>query len=229
MTTLSKIKLVAIDVDGVLLTDTYSPAIKSFVEKHGGVYTSELERLVWGSPHIAGGHNMSLACKLPWSAQKTIDKFFLHHAEYIKKHPIEIIAGAENFLGLLQDFNVRVTCYGGRTKAYIFDKYMPSLEKFFDEDNPYIDTNSIRPGLLEITKDIFKLDFNEVLFIDDINRMAEVSRYYRTGFIGTPVTKYQKEQMQDTGVKHLVPSVAEITRDMLTKIDSELASDNLWL
>ena len=39
MSIFNKIKLVAIDVDGVLLTDTYSPAIRSFVEQHGGVYT----------------------------------------------------------------------------------------------------------------------------------------------------------------------------------------------
>lgn len=46
MSIFNKIKLVAIDVDGVLLTDTYSPAIRSFVEQHGGVYTPELERQV---------------------------------------------------------------------------------------------------------------------------------------------------------------------------------------
>ncbi|HAT1685207.1 TPA: hypothetical protein I8Y21_006044 [Klebsiella oxytoca] len=228
MNTLNKIKLIAVDVDGVLLTDTYSPAIKSFVEKHGGIYTSELERLVWGSPHIAGGHNISLVCKLPWSAQKTIDEFFRHHARYIEKHPIEIVQGAADFLGLLQELNVRVTSYGGRTKEYIFDRYMPSLENYFDKDNPYIDTNSIRPGVMEITKEIFKLDFDEVLFIDDINRMAEVARYYRSGFIGTPVTMYQKEQMQDTGVKYIVSSVTEITGEMLTQIDSELETDKFW-
>lgn len=228
MYTLNKIKLVAIDVDGVILTDTYSPAIKSFVEKHGGVYTPELERLVWGSPHIAGGHNMSLACKLPWSAEKTIDAFFQHHKKYIETHPIEIIPGAEGFLKLLQRFNIRVTSYGGRTKKYIFDKYMHSLERYFDKENPYIDTNSIRPGVMEITRDIFNLNFDEVLFIDDINRVAEVAKFYKTGFIGTPVTTYQKEQMQETGVKYIVPSLIEVDRDMLIKIDGELASGLHW-
>lgn len=228
MNKLNKVKLVAVDVDGVLLTDTYSPAIKSFVELHNGVYTPELERLIWGSPHIAGGHNMSLACKLPWSAQKTIDAFFHHHTKYIETNPIEIIPGAEDFLKLLQGFNIRVTSYGGRTKEYIFDKYMPSLKKYFDRDKPYIDTNSIRPGVMEITKDIFRLNFDEVLFIDDINRMAEVAKFYKTGFIGTPVTMYQKDQMQETGVKYIVPTVKDITEDMLMKIDLELASGSHW-
>ena len=229
MSILNKIKLIAVDVDGVLLTDTYSPAIRTFVEQHGGVYTPELERQVWGSPHIAGGHNMSLACKLPWSAQKTIEAFFLHHGKYIEENPIEVVSGAEEFLGQLQEFNIRVTSYGGRTKEFIFDKYMPSLEKYFDKDNPYIDTNAIRPGVMEISKNIFQLDFDEVLFIDDINRMAEVARYYRTGFIGTPVTIFQKEQMQETGVKYIASSVASITSDMLFKIDDELLSGKHWL
>lgn len=228
MDVFKKIKLVAVDVDGVLLTDTYSPAIRSFVEQHGGIYTPELESQVWGSPHIAGGHIMSLACKLPWSAQKTIEAFFQHHEKYIEENPIEIVPGAENFLGLLHAFDVRVTSYGGRTKGYIFDQYMPSLESYFDKVHPYIDTNVIRPGVMEITKDIFHLDFDEVLFIDDINRMAEVARYYRTGFIGTPVTIHQKEKMQQTGVKNIVSSVAGITRDMLIQIDSELSSNKHW-
>ncbi|MCG7388446.1 HAD family hydrolase [Pantoea sp. ACRSB] len=228
MNTLNKIKLVAVDVDGVLLNDTYSPAIKSFVELHGGVYTPELERLVWGSPHIAGGHNMSLTCKLPWSAQKTIDAFFNHHMKYIKAHPIEITPGAEDFLKILQEFNVRVTSYGGRTKEYIFDKYLSSLRRYFDNDKPYIDTNSIRPGVMEITRDIFKLNFDEVLFIDDINRLAEVAKFYKTAFIGTPVTTYQKEQMLETGVRYIIPSVREFTSDMLISIDKEIVSNNHW-
>lgn len=228
MKNFKNIKLIAIDVDGVLLTDTYSPAIKSFVEKHGGIYTPELERQVWGSPHIAGGHNMSLACKLPWSAQKTIDEFFIHHNEYIKSHPISVVPGAQQLLETLNQYNVKVTSYGGRTKEYIFDRYMPSLKDYFDKDNPYIDTNTIRPGVKEITKDIYGLDFNEVLFIDDINRMAEVAKYFRTGFIGTPVTHFQQQQMSETGVKFIVSSVREITSEMLLHVDMAMNSDTHW-
>lgn len=58
--------------------------------------------------------------------------------------------------------------------------------------------------------------------------MAEVARYYRTGFIGTPVTNYQKEKMQETGVRYIASSVAAITRDMLIQIDEELISEKHW-
>ncbi|HAT2828853.1 hypothetical protein FMK81_26880 [Klebsiella oxytoca] len=228
MNKFKKIKLVAIDVDGVILTDTYSPAIKSFIEKNGGIYNSELERQVWGSPHIAGGHNMALACKLPWSAQKTINEFFLHHNEYIKENPISIVEGAELLLKNLNQFNVKVTSYGGRTKEYVFDRYMPSLKQYFDKELPYIDTNTIRPGVKEITKDIFGFNFDEVLFIDDINRMAEVAKHFRTGFIGTPVTQFQKQQMTETGVKFILPSVMEITPEILTAVDDAMNTNTHW-
>lgn len=223
-----KIRVIAIDVDGVLLNDTYSPAIKAFVEKHGGIYTPELERLVWGSPHIAGGHNISLACKLPWSAQKTIEEFFKFHSEYIKDNPIMLNNDAEKFLKLVNSYDVRVTSYGGRTKSYIFDNYMSHLDKYFDNEHPYIDTNNIRPGVKEITEDIFKVNFDEVLFIDDINRMAEVARYFSTGFIGTPVTDFQVNQMKETGVKNIVPSISNITESMLLEIDTMLLEKDSW-
>ena len=223
-----KIRLIALDVDGVLLNDTYSPAIKSFVESHGGVYTPELERQVWGSPHIAGGHNMALACKLPWSAQKTIEEFFSHHAEYLKNNPINVLPGVEQFLKLLNQYNVVITSYGGRTKEYIFDKHMSHLTKYFDKNKPYIDTNSIRPGVSEICKDIFDYNYDEVLFIDDINRMAEVAKHFGAGFIGTPVTDFQTQQMNDTGVKYIAASISDITENVLNDIDCKLKEKSLW-
>jgi len=71
-TDLRRIRLIAVDTDGVLLNDTYSPAIERFVTKHGGQYTAAVERSVWGSPQLAAGQNMALACRLPWSAKDTI-------------------------------------------------------------------------------------------------------------------------------------------------------------
>jgi hypothetical protein len=45
-TDLRRIRLIAGDTDGVLLNDTYSPAIERFVTKHGGQYTAAVERSV---------------------------------------------------------------------------------------------------------------------------------------------------------------------------------------
>src|SRR2546425_10070188 len=91
MTRLRKIKLVALDSDGVLLNDTYSPVIERFVTKHGGEYTAAVERGVWGSPQLAAGQNMALACRLPWTAKETIAAFFAERGEYLKAHPSEVM------------------------------------------------------------------------------------------------------------------------------------------
>lgn len=228
MNKLNNIRLVALDLDGVLINDTYSPVIKNFIESHNGVYSAEVERLVWGSPHIAGGHNMSMFCRLPWSAQKTIDVFFEERERYIQTHPVRLEPGVEAFLKMLSQTGVRITSYGGRSKEYAFE-YLSKVKSYFDKEHPYIDTNSIRPGVKEITQDIFKLNFNQVIFIDDINRMAEVCKYYGAGFIGTPVTEYQLRDMQTLGVKHIaINGISEINLQMLKNIDDDLTSNTLW-
>ncbi|OTP87372.1 hypothetical protein B6D12_12730 [Gilliamella apicola] len=224
-----QIRLVALDLDGVLINDTYSPVIKNFIEKHNGIYSREAERLIWGSPHIAGGHNMSMFCKLPMSAQKTIEKFFEEREEYIKKHPVRLEPGVKDLLKLLTEKGARITSYGGRTKEYAF-KYLSDVADYFDKDIPYVDTNSIRPGVKEITQEIFGLNFNQILFIDDINRMAEVCKFFSTGFIGTPVTQYQLEDMKNTGVKYIATQgIKDIDSNMLDQIDNDLYSNSVWV
>ena len=44
------IKLIAIDIDGILLEDTFSPIIRKFVSKFGVKYSRELERKIFSRP-----------------------------------------------------------------------------------------------------------------------------------------------------------------------------------
>src|SRR5262249_1348937 len=141
MSTLNTIRLVALDSDGVLLNDTYSPVIERFVTKHGGEYTAAVERGVWGSPQLAAGQNMALACRLPWSEKETIVAFFAERDEYLKEHPVEVMPGAAELLATLREVGVRVTCYGGRNREYTFDRYLGHLAGFFDAEIPYVDVN----------------------------------------------------------------------------------------
>src|SRR5829696_6072817 len=135
---LNTIRLVALDSDGVLLNDTYSPVIERFVTKHGGEYTAFVERGVWGSPQLAAGQNMALACRLPWSAKDTIAAFFRERDEYLKEHPVEVMPGAEQMLAALADTGARLTCYGGRDREYTFDTHLGHLAGYFDRDIPYV-------------------------------------------------------------------------------------------
>jgi phosphoglycolate phosphatase-like HAD superfamily hydrolase len=228
---MQKIRLVALDSDGVLLNDTYSPVIERFVKKHGGEYTAAVERGVWGSPQLAAGQNMALACRLPWSAKETIAAFFAEREEYLKDHPIEVMPGAEQLLATLRDTGVRVTCYGGRNREYTFDKYLGHLAEYFDAEIPYVDVNDFRPGVKEIVQDIFGHRFDEVLFVDDINRVAEVTKALGAGFVGVPADlphNFQRAEMAATGVRYTVGDIREIDPALLEKVDAELAAGTLW-
>ncbi|OSL74995.1 hypothetical protein EAXG_01528 [Escherichia coli TA054] len=228
---LKKIKLFAIDSDGVVLNDTYSPAIKIFVESFGVNYSSLIERSVWGSPQVTAGHNLALACKLPYSGEKVIKDFFKTREDYLKEHPVEVIPDIESTLALLNNTGSRITCYGGRNKEYSFDTYLKPYENYFDKKIPYIDINAFRPGMYEIIKEIFYLDFDEVVFIDDINRVAEVCKSLGAGFIGVPASmphNYQRDEMVATGVKYMVNKFTDINEELIHEADNHLFSADYW-
>lgn len=228
---LKKIRLVALDSDGVLLNDTYSPVIERFVTRHGGVYTAAVERGVWGSPQLAAGQNMALACKLPWSAKETIGRFFELRDEYLKEHPVEVAPHAEDLLKVLREAGVRVVCYGGRNREYTFDTYLGPLAEYFDAEIPYVDVNDFRPGVKEIVRDVFGYDFDETLFVDDINRVAEVAKALSAGFLGVPASmshNFQRGEMAETGVRHTVDDIRDIDLALLQKIDAELVAGVHW-
>ncbi|MFH8796984.1 HAD family hydrolase [Streptomyces sp. NPDC017941] len=228
---LDKIRLVALDSDGVLLNDTYSPVIERFVTRHGGQYTAAVERGVWGSPQLAAGQNMALACKLPWSAKETIAAFFKERENYLTEHPVQVSAGAEQLLATLRETGARVVCYGGRDRAYTFDTHLGHLAGYFDEQTPYVDVNDFRPGTKEIVRDIFGYAFDETLFVDDINRVAEVTKALGAGFLGVPASmphNFQRAEMEATGVRYTVRDIRDIDLELLRKIDQELAAGTLW-
>ncbi|EAA5258738.1 HAD family phosphatase [Salmonella enterica subsp. enterica] len=228
---LKKIKLIAIDSDGVILNDTYSPAIKIFVEQYGVNYTADIERSVWGSPQITAGHNLALACKLPFSGEKVIHDFFNVRDTYLKDHPVQVEPGIEPVLKMMQESGARIVCYGGRDKQYCFDRFLGDYRQYFDAEHPYVDINAFRPGVNEIITDVFKVDYDEAIFIDDINRVAEVCKAFGTGFIGVPARmehNFQREEMIRTGVKHMVEKFSDITENLLGCIDQELSDKNIW-
>ncbi|TQI80893.1 phosphoglycolate phosphatase-like HAD superfamily hydrolase [Serratia fonticola] len=231
MKKLNKIKLIAIDSDGVLLNDTYSPAIKSFVEKHDTPYTALIERLVWGSPQITAGHNLALACKLPWSGEKTIADFFKERDNYLKDHPVHVLPGIENTLSMLASTGAKLVSYGGRNREYSFDTFLGDYRHYFDKDVPYVDINGFRPGVNEIVKDIFHYNYDEVVFIDDINRVAEVCKALNTGFIGIPANmahNFQKDEMSETGVKLSFAKFNDITENSVYELDKQMSLSKHW-
>lgn len=228
---LNNIKYIAIDTDGVLLNDTYSPVIKKFVEKYGIEYTSSIERSVWGSPQITAGHNLSLACKLPHPGEKVIGEFFKLREEYLRTHPVEVMPNIEGPLNMFNRLGIKVISYGGRNREYSFDRFLKKYSNFFDPKTPYIDINAKRPGMLQIIDEVLFCQPSEVIFIDDINRVAEVCKSIGAGFIGVPASmehNFQFQEMQRTGVKHMVKSFSKIDEEHILSIDEMLKRGTLW-
>lgn len=131
-----------------------------------------------------------------WPAtMETIDAFLAEQAQYAARHPVQLAPGAVALLARLKETGARITAYGGSPKAAIFDRYLASVSEYFDADLPYIDMGHARPGMAEIQRQT-ATGAGELVFIDDLNRVAQVSKTLGCGFIGKPATLYQKQQMQ---------------------------------
>jgi phosphoglycolate phosphatase-like HAD superfamily hydrolase len=219
------IKLIAIDIDGILLEDTFSPIMRSFVTKMGLTYTRELERHIFSRPQKEAAGYLSII--LGQDSDTLIKGYFEERDKYIQIHGCNVNEGIPEFLDLLVNLDVRLIYYGGLTEEKFADNFK-SCSHYFEK---YICTNDFRPGIKEITKDIYGLEFNQVLFIDDVNTVAEVAKNYNVPFIGIPSDfpwGYQRDDMIATEVKYLLNSVKEIDADLLEKIDYEASIGTIW-
>lgn len=228
MARLRTVKVVALDTNGVLTRDVYGPALKSFVEARGGRYTSDVERLTFGSPHTAGGHIMSVVCQLPLTPEETIAAFLEEQRRAQALNPVTLCTGVEPLLERLADLGVVVTSYGGSPKAASFDPHLGSLERFFDSQHPYVDMGRFRPGMKEIIADVFARKPHEVVFVDDLNRVGEVARSLGAGFIGVPGGAFQEQQMHASGMPYMVRSLDGIDERLMRELDDRLAAGSLW-
>jgi phosphoglycolate phosphatase-like HAD superfamily hydrolase len=224
---LKTIKLIACDIDGVLVTDTFSPVMRNLLLKRNREYTRELERNVFSRPRREVGEYLVRMFNSEVNAKTGGEMYFEERAKYIQEHGFGPIEGAPEFLELISSLGVRLVCYGGLSEEHIcadFKKYM----HYFDR---YVCTNDFRPGLKEITKDIYGLEFNQALFIDDVNTVAEVAKANNIPFIGTPANfpwGFQRQDMIATGVKYLLDSVKEIDLGLLERIDNEAFAGTIW-
>ncbi|MEV1026141.1 HAD family phosphatase [Streptomyces sp. NPDC050264] len=227
--TLKQLKLAAVNIDGVLLNDTFSPVIHNFIVSRGGEYTADVERSIFSQPQLVGGQGMANAARVPWTAQEAIDVYFQEREEYTREHPVELLDGAVELLRRLRALGLKTVSYGGLDKAH-FDTYLGEHADLFDEPG-YVCTNDFRPGLREITTDVFGLRHDEVLFIDDVARVAEVAKGLDIPFIGHPSSyehSFQPQLMREAGARHIVDSLKAIDEDLLRTLDAEAAAHTVW-
>lgn len=218
---MNNIKLIACDIDGVLLKDTFSPVLRILANKYGVEYTSELENNTFSKNREEAADYLLNYLMLPeeTSIKDFLSEYFEERKYFVNRDGNPIIPGVLDFLELMKSLEVKLVCYGGLEEDLIDLRFKPYL-KYFDK---YICTNSFRPGLKEITE-LYGLRFSEVLFIDDVSQVAEEAKRYFIPFIGIPANHswgFQKKEMKKIGVKYLVSSVKEITKEYLEKVDSD--------
>jgi FMN phosphatase YigB (HAD superfamily) len=216
---MKNIKLIACDIDGVLVTDTFSPVLHNLIVERGFEYTRDIERNVFsrsrqeGREYLINKFNMDVK-----------GVFFPAREKYLKTHSHGVIEGVAEFLELLSSLDVKLVCYGGLAEGNIIDEFKEYMHYF----EKYICTNDFRPGIKEITQDIYGLEFNQVLFIDDVNTVSEVAKSHNAPFIGIPSGWFQREDMVATKVKYILNSVNDINKELLEKIDYEASMGTIW-
>jgi len=228
---LRKLRLVAIDVDGVLIDDTYLAVLERFVTRHGGVYDDDAERKIVGLRDVVVAELVADLCGLDQPPAETLAAIFAEREDYLREHPIKVAEGAAEFLLSLRKLGVRAVAYGGRTREHTFDHYLGPLMELLDPDVPYVSINEHRPGVDWIVREVIGCTFDEAVFIDDVSRVAIAARDLGAGFIGFPSsTAHQRQRrfMAEAGVRHFAGSLGEITPELLARIDGELATSTHW-
>lgn len=225
----ARLGLVALNIDGVLLNDTFSPVIHRFVTGRGGRYTAELERSVFSQPQHIAGRNMAAALPGGLTGQQALAAYFEERDSYLVEHPVTLMPGAIALVERLRALGLRTVCYGGLGTEH-FERHLGEWADLFDGPG-YVCTNDFRPGLHEITTEVFGLRYDEAVFVDDVARVAESARGLGVGFIGHPTDfmhSFQPRLMREAGVRHVVGSLDAIDERLLRVVDAELVSGTFW-
>ena len=226
---LQQLRLAAVNIDGVLLNDTFSPVIHQFIVSRGGTYTADVERRIFSQPRSIAGRRMAEAVQEPMTGAQALASYFEERAAYLEEHPVAVEEGGVEMVRRLRALGLRTVCYGGLDKDH-FDEYLGSHADLFDGPG-YVCTNDIRPGIREITHEVFGLAGDQVVFIDDVAAVAEAAKRLDVPFIGHPSSfegSFQRHLMQEAGVRHLVDSLHDIDEERLRAIDAEASAGTVW-
>lgn len=216
--------MAAINIDGVLLSDTFSPVLRSLVEKLGIEYTPRLERALFSRPQSHAAQYLIRQYNLSYTPEELVGLFFDERESHIANNPELLADGIGSLLNVLMDNALTIICYGGLGEQH-FKKELKDYLSCFDR---YVCTNDFRPGIREIIHDICHTESSRIVFIDDVNTVAEAARQYNAPFIGVPSTGFQKQDMIQTGVKFMVASIRDIDMAYIGAVDDAAHDGSCW-
>lgn len=223
------LRLAALNIDGVLLNDTFSPVIHQFVVGRGGTYSAALERSIFSQPQHIAGQLLAAAVGSTMTGEEALAAYFEERSAHLDRHPVTITPGTRDLLHRLRGAGLQTVCYGGLGKEH-FDRHLGRYAHLFDGPG-YVSTNDIRPGLREIAEDVFGLRPAQALFVDDVARVAEAARELGTAFVGRPsdfIHSHQRELMREAGVRHMIDGLDALDDGLLRRIDQEMGSGTFW-
>ncbi|MFG3308647.1 HAD family phosphatase [Streptomyces wuyuanensis] len=226
---LAHLRLGAVNIDGVMLNDTFSPVIHHFLVSRGCSYTIELERSIFSQPRAVAGRLLAEAVGGDMSGEEALDAYFEERARYVATHPVHVNEGALELVLRMRELGLETVCYGGLAKDH-FDTFLGEHAELFDGPG-YICTDGFRPGLHEIATEYFGLEHDRVLVIDDVARVAEAARLLGMPFIGHPSPfehSFQRQLMAQAGVRHLVDSLHAVDETLLHAVDARAAAGTVW-
>lgn len=219
---MQNIKFIAVDIDGVILEDTFSPVLRQLILKYGGIYSQDIERNVFSKNQKKAASYIIDKLNLNISAPELIAEYFVERDLYLATHAGGLMSGALDMLAILASFNLPMICYGGLERSQLHSDF--SLCDCFFQD--YICTNDFRPGVAEIITQA-SVRPNQILFIDDVNTVAETCKILGGAFIGVPPQHswgWQKKDMESSGVTYYVSCLEEITNELLIEVDNDTSN-----
>jgi hypothetical protein len=226
---LRTLRLAAVNIDGVLLNDTFSPVLHRLVVEWGGTYTAGLEQRLLSQTQSAAARVLAEATGVTATEQEVIHAYFTARERYVRTHPVRLLDGAVPLLQRLRALRLALVCYGGLGADH-FQRHLGPEASWFTAPG-YICTNDFRPGIREIVEDFFGLRHEQVLFIDDAASFAARARELDVPFIGHPSGfehGFQPELMRAAGVRHVVGSLDEIDEALVRRLDQEAEDGTVW-
>ncbi|MFE9650486.1 HAD family phosphatase [Streptomyces sp. NPDC006365] len=221
---LDHLRVAAVNIDGVLLNDTFSPVIHDFVVSRGGAYTQAVEQSVFSQNPRTAARALARAAGVAMEPDEVLETYFAAREKYLADHPVRQLPGGRELLVWLRALGLETVCYGGLGRDH-FLRHLDDCVDLFSAG--YVCTADFRPGLREITTDTFGLRFDQMLFIDDVAEVAAEAGRLGTAFIGHPsdfAHGFQRRLMAASGVRHLVDRLEDIDEALLHRIDAESAA-----
>jgi len=219
------IQYIFLHLDGVILENILAPIIRNIIKKLGGEYSAEVENNIFAKSQMHAANFLKQSLNLSQSVEELIELYYSERKKYESENSIRPNDGLYELLNLLKSFGYKIVSYGGAPKEYFLKNAKDFLGYFDDEQ--YIQTRDIRPGIREITQGIYNLQFKEVLFIDEERTVAEAAKHYNAPFIGVASKheySFQKMEMEKMNIKYIVNNLKEINSSLLNKIENDVSN-----